>query len=75
MYTSILLFAVAGQAPGAEVTAPAWQTDYPQAHQMGAREQKPVIPVYVDTATSPGQDLLQAFRVISDQGLDLTDRR
>ncbi len=42
MYTSILLFAVAGLVPGADATAPTWQTDYNRARQAGAREQKPL---------------------------------
>lgn len=43
MYTSIVLFALSGLSPAADIpAAPSWLTDYAQARKQGETEKKPV---------------------------------
>jgi hypothetical protein len=44
MYTSLLLLALSSVTPAAD-SAPAWQTDYAAAREIGAAKQKPLVVV------------------------------
>lgn len=45
MFTSVMYFALAGFGASLEAETPAWQTDYRQARQQAAAEQKPLVVV------------------------------
>jgi hypothetical protein len=56
MYTSILMFALSGLAPAAEVVdTPAWVMDYSAARKQGARSNKPLAVVLSPGATAWGK--------------------